>query len=173
MKDLKCNFFHVTFIPLIFPPAFWAALRGPRPPVWKTLNWSNKYWLCVGKTALYCAAKPAPTMLPSEWKVTHTVLLFVLIVGGATLPQNLKKKIHLNHFTMFPVFIYFTNVLQHKRSTYSWVDKNFAWSTFCQKDYKYLQIFSAILCHSFNTSFERVRCKSCIAIKQLKVIKLW
>lgn len=30
-------------------------------------------------------------MLPSEWKVTHTVLLFVFTVGGATLPQNLRE----------------------------------------------------------------------------------
>lgn len=41
--------------------------------------------------ALYCAEKPLPAMLPSEWKVTHTVLLFVFTVGGATLPQNLQQ----------------------------------------------------------------------------------
>lgn len=29
-------------------------------------------------------------MVPSERKVTHTVLLFVFTVGGATLPQNLQ-----------------------------------------------------------------------------------
>lgn len=49
------------------------------------------YWLCPGGMALYCAEKPPPAMLPSEWKVTHTVLLFVLTVGGATLPQNLQE----------------------------------------------------------------------------------
>lgn len=48
-------------------------------------------WLCPGSMALYCAEKPLPAMLPSEWKVTHTVLLFVLTVGGATLPQNLQE----------------------------------------------------------------------------------
>lgn len=42
--------------------------------------------------ALYCAVKPLPAMLPSERKVTHTVLLFVLTVGGATLPQNLPER---------------------------------------------------------------------------------
>lgn len=50
------------------------------------------YWLCPGSTALYWAVKPLPAMLPSEWKVTHTVLLFVLAVGGATLPQNLQGR---------------------------------------------------------------------------------
>lgn len=29
-------------------------------------------------------------MVPSERKVTHTVLLFVFSVGGATFPQNLQ-----------------------------------------------------------------------------------
>lgn len=29
-------------------------------------------------------------MVPSERKVTHTLLLFVFTVGGATLPQNLQ-----------------------------------------------------------------------------------
>lgn len=29
-------------------------------------------------------------MVPSERKVTHTVLLLVFTVGGATLPQNLQ-----------------------------------------------------------------------------------
>lgn len=42
--------------------------------------------------ALYCALKPLPAMLPSERKVTHTVLLFVLTVGGATFPQNLQER---------------------------------------------------------------------------------
>ena len=39
--------------------------------------------------ARYCALNPVPPMLPSERKLTHTVLLLVLTVGGATFPQNL------------------------------------------------------------------------------------
>lgn len=50
------------------------------------------YRLCPGGMALYWAVNPLPAMLPSEWKVTHTVLLFVLTVGGATLPQNLQER---------------------------------------------------------------------------------
>lgn len=51
------------------------------------------YSLWPGKMEWYWAVKPFLAMLPSDRKLTHTVLLLVFTVGGATLPQNLKSKV--------------------------------------------------------------------------------
>lgn len=72
--------------------------------MWQFFKNPFLYWLCPGSRARYWAVNPLPAMVPSERKVTHTVLLFVFTVGGATLPQNLQRMVEDSRTTPLPAY---------------------------------------------------------------------
>lgn len=72
--------------------------------MWQFFSNTFLYWLCPGSRARYWAVNPLPAMVPSERKVTHTVLLFVFTVGGATLPQNLQRMVEDSRTIPLPAY---------------------------------------------------------------------